>query len=398
MDRMVAPLGRLWRAIADRLAAPADGAEAAALHDVAAASAPVLWLLGKTGAGKTSIVAALTGDPAAEVGAGFAPCTRTARVFDLPPEAPLLRILDTRGLEEPGYDPAEDIAWCESQAHLIVAVARVDDPAQGAVLAALRAARRRHPDWPVIVAQTHLHALYPAGAAHPDPYPFTGGPDDLLNPAIPHALRQALAHHRALFEGLPGPAPRFVPLDFTDAADGYEPTGFGLDALLAALAEAAPEAARAIAAAREAPDGTRRLILGYAAAAAGGGAVPAPAIGIAALAGANGLMLRALAARHGLAWTSADLAGLGAAIGGGALLGWGLRYGVRELAKLIPGLGTVLGGTLNAAAAFALTCGIGEAARVWLAHRRRGATAPPEEVRRAFHDALAQAVRRNRPA
>ncbi|WP_237214782.1 GTPase family protein, partial [Falsiroseomonas oryziterrae] len=239
-------LSRLWRAIADRLTAPPDRAEAEAVHDAAATTAPVLWLLGKTGVGKTSIVAALTGDKAAEVGAGFAPCTRTARVFDLPAEAPLLRFLDTRGLEEPGYDAAEDIAWCETQAHLILAVLRVDDPAQGAVLAALRAARRRHPDWPLVVAQTHLHALYPAGAPHPDPYPFTGGVEDLSHPAIPHALRQALAHQRALFDDLPGPAPRFVPLDFTDAADGYDPIHYGLDALLAALAEAGPAAAAAL--------------------------------------------------------------------------------------------------------------------------------------------------------
>jgi 50S ribosome-binding GTPase len=73
----------------------------------AQAIAPVVWLLGKTGAGKTAIVAALTGDPYAEVGEGFEPCTRTAAYHDVPPEAPLLRFLDTRGLGEVDYDPTK---------------------------------------------------------------------------------------------------------------------------------------------------------------------------------------------------------------------------------------------------------------------------------------------------
>ena len=39
------------------------------------------------------------------------PCTRTSRVYPFPtPEVPLLTFLDTRGVDEPGYDPAEDIA------------------------------------------------------------------------------------------------------------------------------------------------------------------------------------------------------------------------------------------------------------------------------------------------
>jgi hypothetical protein len=39
----------------------------------AQATAPVVWLLGKTGAGKTAIIAALTGDARAEIGLGFEP-------------------------------------------------------------------------------------------------------------------------------------------------------------------------------------------------------------------------------------------------------------------------------------------------------------------------------------
>jgi hypothetical protein len=43
--------------------------------------------------------------------------------------------------------------------------------------------------------------------------------------------------------------------------------------------------------------------------------------------------------------------------------------------------------------AFGVTVGIGEAACVWLAYRRRGLTAPDNEVRRAFADGLAAGLR-----
>lgn len=61
---------------------------------------PVLWLLGKTQAGKTSIIRALTGSEAAEIGNGFQPCTRSSRFYDFPADAPVVRFLDTRGLGE----------------------------------------------------------------------------------------------------------------------------------------------------------------------------------------------------------------------------------------------------------------------------------------------------------
>jgi uncharacterized protein (DUF697 family) len=61
----------------------------------------------------------------------------------------------------------------------------------------------------------------------------------------------------------------------------------------------------------------------------------------------------------------AAFAGFTGAVGGGALAWWVLRYGLREILKLIPMIGSVAAGALNAAAAFAVTVGIGEAACVW---------------------------------
>jgi hypothetical protein len=181
-------LDRLWKAISEVEFSdmPGSVADPEDARKRAQAIAPVVWLLGKTGAGKTAIVAALTGDQYAQVGEGFEPCTRTAGFYDVPPEVPLLRFLDTRGLGEAGYDPTKDIAWCEGQSHLLLVAMQVADPVQHTVLRVLRLARRRHPDWPVVVAQTGLHRLYPVGTGHPKPYPYTGGLDDETHAPLPH--------------------------------------------------------------------------------------------------------------------------------------------------------------------------------------------------------------------
>ena len=109
------------------------GASSAPISDRARRLAPVVWLVGKVQSGKTSIVRALSGASDTEIGAGYRACTKTARIFDFPPEAPIIRFLDTRGLGEVAYDPAADIACCEDRAHLILAVVKALDAEQSAV-------------------------------------------------------------------------------------------------------------------------------------------------------------------------------------------------------------------------------------------------------------------------
>src|SRR5262245_36977708 len=104
---------------------------------------PVFWLFGKTQSGKTSIIKYLTGADAAEIGQGFRPCTRFSRAYEFPSrEAPLLTFLDTRGLDEAGYDPQEDLARFNSQAHVVIVTVKALDHAQENVLNHLRSIRR----------------------------------------------------------------------------------------------------------------------------------------------------------------------------------------------------------------------------------------------------------------
>src|SRR5262249_19038689 len=62
---------------------------------------PYLWLFGKTGSGKTSIIHSLTGAENAVIGKGFRPQTPAAQLFSFPDdETPIVQFLDTRGIGE----------------------------------------------------------------------------------------------------------------------------------------------------------------------------------------------------------------------------------------------------------------------------------------------------------
>jgi uncharacterized protein (DUF697 family) len=352
--------------------------------------APVVWLVGKVQSGKTSIIRELTQASEAEIGSGFAACTRTARVFDYPAEAPIIRFLDTRGLGEVAYDPAEDIAFCEGRAHLMLAVVKALDAEQRQVLGVIGAARRRHPEWPLVVAQTSLHEGYPPGSRHILPYPF-GSP---RASASPDALVRALEHQRSLFQALGGrQTPAFVPIDFTQAGDGLEPAGYGREALIDALIAAAPAAVGV--ALGELPAGEDdgvpgRLnahIMGFALAAGASDAIPVA--GIVAVPAVQAAMLRQLAKLCGASWDRRAYAEFAAALGAGTLMRTASSFGVRQLAKLIPVYGQTAGAAAAAAASFAATYAMGRAAAYFLTRRLRGKRT--EEVAAVYREGLKHA-------
>src|SRR5881227_3450068 len=166
---------------------------------------PVFWLFGKTQSGKTSIIRYLTGAEDAEIGQGFQPCTRFSRRYQFPTaEAPLLTFLDTRGLDEPGYDPAEDLGRFNDEAHIVLVTVKALDHAQENVLAHLGTVRKAQPRRSVVLVLTCLHEAYPQ-QQHPQPYPF--GADDWSSleaapPALPSDLLRSLQEQRRRFEEL----------------------------------------------------------------------------------------------------------------------------------------------------------------------------------------------------
>jgi uncharacterized protein (DUF697 family) len=353
--------------------------------------APVVWLVGKVQSGKTSIIRTLTRATDAEIGSGFRACTRTARVFDFPEEAPIIRFLDTRGLGEAGYDPAADIAFCEGRSHLILAVMKALDVEQSTVIDVIRQARQRHPEWPVVVAQTSLHESYLPGQGHVQPYPFDGAG---AGSALPDTLTKSLVYQQDQFgKRLGGGALRFVPIDFTQPEDGFVPADYGREALIAALIAAAPSAvALALAELPGAVDATGAdkadsHILGFALAAGASDAVPFA--GIVAVPVVQATMLRQLAKLHGANWDRRAYAEFLGALGTGTLVRTASSFGIRQLVKLVPVYGQTVGAAAAAAASFAATYAIGKAASYFLSRRGRGVRA--EHVAKVYRETLERA-------
>lgn len=385
-----ARLALAWAGILEKreVGAPAD-----TVAEQAKAEAPVIWLLGKVQSGKSSIVQAITGASEAEVGSGFRPCTRTARVFDFPSEAPVIRFLDTRGLGELDYDPAQDLAVSEEKAHLLLVVARAMDHQQESIVEAAAAVRRRHPEWPIVVAQTCLHDAYAPGRGHVLPYPFAG---QQAPPAgVPEALVRSLAYQRQMFTRIGGSGPVLVvPIDFTRADDDLPPRFYGVDALTAAIMEAAPRSLGVMvdeirsSGRQRAVRKANPLILGHAAAAAAADVVPLA--GAVAVPGVQARLLHALAAARGVDWDRRALSEFGSCLGASILARFAAGFGIRQLVKLVPVYGQTVGSAAAAATSFATTYALGRAALVFLDRRERGET-DPEAVAREYRQSLEKA-------
>jgi uncharacterized protein (DUF697 family) len=351
---------------------------------------PVLWLLGKTQSGKTSIIRALTGCADAEIGNGFQPCTRTARFYDFPAGTPLVRFLDTRGLGEVAYRPDEDIAYCEARSHLVLAVMKVADLDQRAVFEVLRSVRARHPDWPVLLAQTGLHELYPPGFRPIEPWPFELQP---LPESVPVDLRRALMAQRALAAGLTGSGPlAWVPIDFTLPEDGYEPVDYGLEALWGAIEGLSSFGLRRQLGADPTVRGlyaqsAHLQTVGHAVAAAGLGALPV--VDLVAVSAVQAKLLHALAVIHGQRLdrrTATEFLGL---VGTGFAFAYLARMLGRSVAKLIPIWGQTIGAVWGASASGASTYALGKAAVYFFARRRDGLNVDGQALRQVYAEALA---------
>ncbi|QGU31574.1 YcjF family protein [Thermochromatium tepidum] len=386
--------GRRWQRLAEVLLNPHidDAALESALRTARErASLPLLWLIGKTQSGKSSLIHALTGSPAAEIGNGFQPCTRSSRIYDFPAEAPVIRFLDTRGLGEVDYDPEEDIRFGESQAHLLVVVMKAGDLDQTAVLEVVRTVRRRHPEWPLLLVQTALHELYPPRFEHPQPYPFATVP---WPASLPSDLIRALRMQRELASDLPGRAPaHWVVVDLTRPEDGYEPADYGLDALWEAIDTLSALPLRLLLGRDpEVQDLFDRAahphILGYTLAAAGLGALPG--VDLAGVPLIQAKMLQSLAALHGQTWDRRSILEFLGLLGAGFGFSYGARMAGRTLIKLVPYLGQTLGAVWGASASGATTFALGKAAAYYLRRRNLGLSTEARALRRVFADQISQ--------
>jgi uncharacterized protein (DUF697 family) len=354
---------------------------------------PVFWLFGKTQTGKTSIIKFLTGAEDAEIGQGFQACTRFSREYRFPTaEAPLLIFLDTRGLEEPGYDPAEDLARFHSQAHVMIVTVRVLDFASENVLTQLRKVRDIQPARPVVLALTCLHDAYPQ-KQHVEPYPFLadGAVEERAHGDVSADLVRSIAAQRRQFEGL---YDYVVPVDLTRAEEGFHDPVYGGPRLRDVLIEALPKAYRnTLLKLEEATHSLQDLyerralphIVAYSTLAATAGAVPIPWVDLFILPGIQTQMVFKLAQLYGQPLSGQRFLELASTLG----LGMAVRQGIREFAKFIPVVGSVAGAALAGSATFAL----GKAFCYYYRAVHQGHVPKTEDLKRYYHDQLAQAAK-----
>ncbi len=347
---------------------------------------PILWLFGKTQSGKTSIVRYLTGASDAEIGSGFRPCTRFSREYDFPSaEAPLLTFLDTRGLDEPGYDPAEDIQNFNDRAHVIIVTVKALDHAQHNVFDHLQTIRRARPSRPVILALTTLHEAYPQ-QQHPAEYPFR---DNLFPPTVPENLLRSISEHQRRFGDL---VDEIVPIDLTKPDEGFEQPNYGGEHLKETILRRLPDIYRQTLLALDRVTGELRdamlaqampIILGYSYLAAAAGAIPIPFIDLFILPGIQLKMVTELAKLHGQSMTAERFRELAATLG----LSMMARQAAREVSKFIPFVGAAAGAALAGASTYAL----GRAACYYYQQILEGHVPEPEALKKFFDQELSAA-------
>ena len=320
---------------------------------------PVFWLIGKTQSGKTSIIKFLTGAEDAAIGSGFRPTTKTTRRYEFPtPDAPLLSFLDTRGLDEPTYDPTADVAALEPLAHLVIVTAKATDFAQGNVRATLEPIRNANPSRPVVLCITTLHEAIPRQPL-PTPYPFGDGTGRLRPPLaqdVPDDVRRSIEHHAAAFEGL---FDALVPLDFTKPEDQFPEPNYGGEHLKETLLRLLPEAYRqTLLRLKEATDTLKDVhlrhavpvIMGYSTMAATAGAVPVPFVDMIIIPGIQARMAHHLAGLYGQPMTTDRFKEIAAAVGVGMVS----RQLARQATKFIPIVGSAIGAAVGGASTYAL--------------------------------------------
>ncbi len=359
-----------WRRVWKRVLTPGVDEQAVARHLQTAKSSlppPVFWLLGKAQAGKTSLIHALTGNSRAAIGDGFRPCTPGSQLYSFPNDDEcFLQFLDTRGLGDVGHDPTESLGGLESQAHLLIVVMKAMDHAQECVLDIFRQIVNRHPRWPVIVLQTALHEGYAAGSRHAIPYPYAELP---YAASVPSDVARSLAAQRELFDGY---RVRFVPVDFTLPEDGFDPVDYGLDALWTAIEELLPLGLQGMLgqtpAARRLRDeffqAAHPHVVVYALAAGGVGGIPLPLVDMPLVLTIQAKMLHTIASIYRQPMDVQRMAEIASALGVGFLM----RWGVREMAKVVPGLGS----SVSALYAAASTYGLGMALCQYFSRIRAG--------------------------
>lgn len=324
---------------------------------------PTLWLLGKTGAGKSSLIRALTGLDKVEVGQGFRPCTMTSSHYLYPQDTPVLAFMDTRGLAEAHYDPSEDLAALQAASHALILVMRAEDPEQSQILEALKQIKRAGQIRQALLVQTGIELL-----------------DE-------EDRERCLRHNHTQVEAVWGPIDS-LGVDFYGREGqpvGLEALSERLKAMLPIIAELFDERAHDDSEEHNFQQ-LKREIMWYAGAAGASDAVPA--VGLVAVPAVQAKMLHSLARHYGQPWNRRLLSEFGAAMGAGFGVQYASRLGLRQLAKLIPVYGQTVGGASAAVASYGFTYALGRVACLYFYKKQRGESVTEDDLKARFKQAF----------
>ena len=358
------------------------------------AHTPVIWLLGKTGAGKSSLVRALTQSEDANVGNGFVSCTRHSQIFGFPSDHPLVKFLDTRGLGEIDYEPTEDLKLCLASSHIILVVARLDDPVQHDVARVLKDLKKRKIVLPIIVIHTGADLVPPAYAKRAQ-----AANQQLFETAIGKSLRQITVALPSKGSSLSSQSLKYQPLNnqpLNNQPLNNQPLTQGIDLVIDEIAEQLPEIALLFLqdqmndAEQQAFNSCRSVVIRFAGAASS--CDLAPVVGAVAVPAAQSVMLKNLAQAYNAPWSKRRFGEFSAALGVAALARFSGSYVSRQLAKLIPGVGQTLGAVTAGAISFATTYALGRSAAYYLYHVQQNKPVNQERLRALYKSALAESA------
>ncbi len=327
---------------------------------------PVVWLLGKTGAGKSSLVRALTQQSDAEIGNGFQACTPSARAYDFPPDLPLLRFLDTRGLGEANYDPTADLAECRNRSHVVLVVCRLDDPVQGAVADAFDEIARHDAKLRAILVLTGADLLRDVGAR------------ERAQTTVFKTMSRA-----ARRKDLP-----VVTVSLSPEAEE------GVEQLRAELLKVLPAVGLLLAQDRASGDegaafqAIRNRVLFYAGLAASTDLVPI--VGAVTVPTVQLGMLRELGQHYDVHWNRRTMSAFLGALGVGLGARFAASYGLRQLAKLIPVYGQTVGAAASGSISFATTYALGRTAAYFLHTHASGSDTDEADLRAVYAKAFSR--------
>ena len=357
---------RYWNRIWELIERQRKGEEPPAAEENVAL--PTIWLLGKSGAGKSSFIRLMTGIPEIEIGNGYEPCTRHSRLFRYPADEPVLQFMDTAGIGQEGFDLSGELASISGPGNAVIAVVRIDDPAIGDLCAAIRAVRNAHPRIRIVVVHSRADAIADAEERG----------------------RVRSANHRSIEQAAGRRLPQ-IETGMGSRNDAEDVRRRILELLERELPLAAflMKREERNTTEREEYSRVRNRVARHSLRASAAAMIPVA--GVPAEAAIQAQMLVELAREYDVPLSRDALIGMGSALGAGVVVGRAAGMLGRQAAMMVPVMGQVAVPAVAAVTAFASTFAMGRAAGYYFHQLKAGRPPNRAEIRRLYKSALRNA-------